>query len=84
MGEHSVTSEYNELQMRAFTLGVLNDLQALQVMVDTGMLEEDVRRIGAEQEMFLVDSAMRPAPIAVEVIEAASDCRLTTEIGKST
>ena len=29
------------------------------------------RRIGAEQEMFLVDSAMRPAGLAVEVIEAA-------------
>jgi CBS domain-containing protein len=68
--------------MRSFTLGVLNDLQALQSMVDNGMLEEDVRRIGAEQEMFLVDSAMRPSPVAVGVIEAAGDGRLTTEIGK--
>jgi CBS domain-containing protein len=82
VGEQRVTREYDELEMRSFTLGVLNDLQALQSMVDSGMLEEDVRRIGAEQEMFLVDSAMRPAPIAVEVIQAASDGRLTTEIGR--
>ncbi len=82
MGDQKVTSEYGDAEMRAFTLGVLNDLQALQTMVDRGMLEEDVRRIGAEQEMFLVDSAMRPAPIAVEVMEQARDGRLTTEIGK--
>lgn len=82
MGDKKVTSEYDDAQMRTFTLGVLNDLQALEQMLDSGMFEEDVRRIGAEQEMFLVDSAMRPAPFAVEVIEEARDGRLTTEIGK--
>lgn len=68
--------------MRVFTLGVLNDLQAMERMLDGGMFEENIRRIGAEQEMFLVDSAMRPAPIAVEVIDEARDGRLTTEIGR--
>ncbi len=82
MGEHKVTSEYDDGQMRAFTLGVLNDLQALEQMLQSGMFEENKRRIGAEQEMFLVDSAMHPAGIAVEVIEEAHDGRLTTEIGK--
>jgi CBS domain-containing protein/gamma-glutamyl:cysteine ligase YbdK (ATP-grasp superfamily) len=81
MGDKKVTSEYDEAQMRSFTLGVLNDLQALERMLDAGMFEEDARRIGAEQEMFLVDSAMRPSPIAVEVIDEARDGRLTTEIG---
>ena len=51
-------------------------------MLDAGMFEKTERRIGAEQEMFFVDSAMRPAPLAVQVIEAAADPRLTTEIGK--
>ena len=82
MGDKTVTSHYDEQQMRAFTLGVLNDLQALEQMLDAGMFEEGVRRIGAEQEVFLVDSAMRPAGLAVEVIEEAADGRLTTEIGK--
>jgi hypothetical protein len=81
MGDKKVTSEYDEAQMRSFTLGVLNDLQAMERMLDAGMFEEDARRIGAEQEMFLVDSAMRPSPIAVEVIDEARDGRLTTEIG---
>ena len=82
MGDKKVTSEYDDAQLRTFTLGVLNDLQALKQMLDSGMFEEDVRRIGAEQEMFLVDSAMRPSPIVTELMEEARDGRLTTEIGK--
>ena len=57
MGDKQVTSEYDETQMRAFTKGALNDLQALEMMIGDGLIEEDVRRIGAEQEMFLVDSS---------------------------
>ena len=71
MGDKKVTSEYDEEQMRTFTLAVLNDLQALEQMLSGGVFEEDARRIGAEQEMFLVDSAMHPAPLAIEVIEDA-------------
>lgn len=82
MGDKQVTAEYDDDQMRAFTLAVLNDLQAFEMMLDADLFEEDVRRIGAEQEMFLVDSAMRPAAISIEVIEEAGDSRLTTEIGK--
>ncbi|MBX3293239.1 MAG: CBS domain-containing protein [Acidobacteria bacterium] len=82
MGEKTISLEYDEAQMRTFTMGVLHDLQALEKMLESGMFEENVLRIGAEQEMFLVDSAMRPAPIAMEVIEAAGDTRLTTEIGR--
>ncbi len=81
MGDKQVTSGYDEDQMREFTLGVLTDLQAMEKMLDAGMFEEDVCRIGAEQEIFLVDQAMHPAPIAMEVIENARDGRLTTEIG---
>ncbi|MBK6724590.1 MAG: CBS domain-containing protein [Acidobacteria bacterium] len=82
MGDKKVTTEYDDSQMRLFTLGVLNDLHAFETMLDSGMFEEDVQRIGAEQEMFLVDSAMRPAPIVSELMEEAKDGRLTTEIGK--
>ena len=66
MGEKNISTEYDEEQMRSFTLGVLNDLQALQQMLDQGMFEENVLRIGAEQEMFLVDSSMHPSPISTE------------------
>ena len=68
--------------MREFTLAVLNDLDALEKMLGSGMIERDVRRIGAEQEMFLIDRSLHPAPLVCEVIANANDKRLTTEIGK--
>jgi hypothetical protein len=34
---------------------VLDDLVALERMIEGGMIERGVRRIGAEQELFLVD-----------------------------
>jgi CBS domain-containing protein/gamma-glutamylcysteine synthetase len=82
MGDEKVSMETNDRRMRHFTKAVLNDLQALEKMFADGQMEENALRIGAEQEMFLVDSAMRPAPLLMEVLEAANDERLTTEIGR--
>lgn len=61
---------------------LLADLSALEVMLNTGRIESGVRRIGAEQEMFLVDAEMRPAPVATEVLQRVKDARLTTEIAR--
>lgn len=82
MGDKKVTREYGHLEMREFTLAVLNDLQALEEMLANGTIESGVRRIGAEQEMFLINDAMHPAPLVEEVIAKADDPRLTTEIGR--
>lgn len=81
MGDKEVSIEADESRLRQFTKAVLNDLQALEKMLDERAFEDDSYRIGAEQEMFLVDSAMCPAPLALDVLEKAEDERLTTEIG---
>lgn len=82
MGEQKVSTESGGSEMRRFTQSVLNDLQAFEKMIDGKMFEDDKLRIGAEQEMFLIDSSMCPAPIATEIIADANDTRLTTEIGR--
>jgi len=82
MGDKNVKSKYDEHEMRSFTRAVLTDLQALDVMLTSGQIENGVRRIGAEQEMFLIDSSMNPVPLALDVIAKAQDERLTTEIGR--
>ncbi len=82
MGEKHIATKTDDAELRAFTQAVINDLHALEKMLAEGMLEANASRIGAEQEMFLVDSSMHPAPLAMEVIEAAGDPRLTTEIGR--
>ncbi|HKE03191.1 MAG TPA: glutamate-cysteine ligase family protein [Blastocatellia bacterium] len=82
MGEHNVSTEHDSRQSQAFMKSLLADVSALERMIEAGRIESGVRRIGAEQEMFLINRAMRPAPVAMEVLKNAGDRRLTTEIGK--
>ena len=82
MGIHNVEQQNNEVKTQAFTKALLEDLRALAFMLDDGWIESGVRRIGAEQEMFLIDRHLRPAPVSVEVLERANDARLTTEIAR--
>lgn len=82
MGEHDISLEHDDRQALQFMESLLADISALEKLLDGGKIESDARRIGAEQEMFLIDSSMRPAPIATEVLARVGDPRLTTEIGK--
>ena len=82
MGEHNVEQELDEQKLHEFMQALLADLRALAFMLDEGRIESGVRRIGAEQEMFLIDRNLRPAPLAMEVLERAGDARLTTEIAR--
>ena len=68
----------------AFAQALLEDIDALTRMVQSGMLERGVRRIGFEQEMFLVRPSGRPAPIAMELLAQLHDASFTTEIGRYT
>ncbi|MBS1788315.1 MAG: CBS domain-containing protein [Acidobacteria bacterium] len=82
MGEHNVSANRDPRKERAFMKSLLAELTVLEQLITAGKIESGVRRIGAEQEMFLVDEAMRPAPVALDVLKLANDERLTTEIGK--
>ena len=68
MGRPDATN-LDTAQLRTFTKALLNDLRALEGMVRDGVFETGVRRMGAEQELFLVDRGWRPAPIATQVLE---------------
>lgn len=82
MGEQDVREKTRQEELRVFLKHVLRDLQALEHMLDEGLFETDVRRIGAEQELFLVDSTWRPAPVAQAVLENLSDDHFTPELAK--
>lgn len=81
MGEHNV-EEVDSAELRRFTRRVLDDLEALEHMCQQGQIESGIRRIGAEQEMFIVDRAGRPAPVAMEMLQTLGDPRFTTELGR--
>lgn len=82
MGEHNVEQEGDQRGLQSFTKALLDDLRALERMLENGSLECGVWRIGAEQEMFILDRNLHPSPIALEVLEQAGDHRLTTEIAR--
>jgi CBS domain-containing protein len=82
MGEHKVQQHADEQKVQAFIKALLNDLRALAFMLEDGRVENGVTRIGAEQEMFLIDRHLRPAPVSTEVLKLANDARLTTEIAR--
>ncbi len=82
MGEHSVCGADNAAAVRAFTRALLADIEALEALLARGGIESGVRRVGLEQELFLVDSRGRPACVGPEVLAAAGDPRLTTELAQ--
>lgn len=66
---------------RQFTRALLTDLRALERMIESNAFETGVARIGAEQELFLVDRAYQPAPGALRILEKIGDPHFTTELG---
>jgi CBS domain-containing protein/gamma-glutamyl:cysteine ligase YbdK (ATP-grasp superfamily) len=81
MGQHDV-KELEPESLRSFTRHLLADLRALELMLKHGTLESGVRRIGAEQELFLLDRRFRPAPIAMEMLDRLGDEHFTTEVAR--
>ncbi|MBV8454080.1 MAG: CBS domain-containing protein [Deltaproteobacteria bacterium] len=82
MGTQEITGDLDAADLRSFITQLLHDLQALEVMIDQGAIESGVRRIGAEQELFLIDHSWRAAPVAMEILEAVNDPHFTTELGR--
>ena len=51
-------------------------------MLDKKMFTETPVKIGAEQEICLVDKHFKPAPVNLEILEALNDDAFTTELAK--
>jgi CBS domain-containing protein len=80
MGEQLVTASQSSKQMRYFMKCILRDMEALDYMLEKGMIESDRMRVGAEQEVFLVDHAYRPTMLARELLAAVDDPHFTHEL----
>ena len=82
MGEHVEQTNATEGQLRHFTRCLLNDLHALEQMLASGQVESGKHRIGAEQEMVLIDRSARPAPLADKILARLDDSHFTPEIAR--
>ena len=84
MGEERVklAASQSKGDMRNFVRQLLNDVEALEYMLDNDWFEDDVKCIGAEQEMCLINKHYKPAYKAMDILEDFSPEWLTTELAK--
>ncbi|MFS4416194.1 CBS domain-containing protein [Maribacter sp. 2307ULW6-5] len=80
MGELNVSSAKDHLSRMDFIQHLVRDVDALELMLQKQMFEDDVVRIGAEQEICLVDGHYRPAGISLDLLRAIDDPHFTTEL----
>ena len=70
MGEQRVSKLNSKENRHQFFNSLLNDVKALQHMIDNDWFEKGITRIGAEQEMVLVDNkTFKPKTNAMEALE---------------
>ncbi|MDH5380308.1 MAG: CBS domain-containing protein [Cyclobacteriaceae bacterium] len=82
MGSLDVKIVSNQKQLDDFTRRLLTDVRALEYLIENNMFTNIPAMIGAEQEICLVNEYYKPAPMAMEVLEALNDPDFTTELAK--
>ena len=83
MGEQRVSLLGSKQQKQRFMKALLRDVTAFEYMLNNNWFESDTIRIGAEQELCLVDlNTYKPKPIAMEVIEKLNVPWLETELAR--
>lgn len=85
MGFQKVNTLENKNEMQHFVRSLLDDVQAFEYMLANDWFESDIVRIGAEQEMCLVDNkTLKPACINMEVLARLGDDKpwCVTELAK--
>ncbi len=80
MGLHSVKAIESLRERKDFLYHLLNDLEALELMLERDVFEKGIQRVGAEQELCLVDKNYLPSTNALKILEKINDHHFTTEL----
>lgn len=81
MGDFNIIQLKNKKDRANYIYHLLNDIKALDLMIERGLIEEGSLRVGAEQEFCLVNEQFLPENKSLELLEAINDNHFTTEIG---
>lgn len=82
MGEHRISIAEHSEERKAFLKHLLHDVQALDIMIEQGLLETGVSRIGSEQEFFIVDKHYKPSRNGPDILAQLNDPHFTTELAR--
>lgn len=82
MGNQDVKTFSDPEAKKRFTKLLLSDIRALETMLNEGLIETGITRIGAEQELCLVDDRFDPACNNMETLDAINDPHFVPEIAQ--
>ena len=80
MGSHSVKAITSLRQRKKFIFHLLNDLEAFEKMVKNDLFEKGIQRVGAEQELCILNENYRPSLNALKILDQIKDPHFTTEL----
>lgn len=80
MGSHAVKAITSQKERKKFVYHLLNDVKALEKMVQEDLFEKGIQRIGAEQELCIVNKNYRPSFNAIKILDKLNDPHFTTEL----
>lgn len=84
MGTQTVSQFSDREQKHQFIRSLLNDIRALEYMLEHDWFEKGITRFGSELEMVLIDkSTLKPRNIAMDVIDKMKSAKwLETELAQ--
>ncbi len=83
MGSEKVSIIQDGITRQQAMQHILQDLAAFEKMLEEGLFETDVQRIGAEQELHFAGKSWQASPVAMQILEELKDDpRFTTELAK--
>jgi len=80
MGSHSVKAIESLSERKDFLYHLLNDVKALDMMIENKLFEKSIQRIGAEQELCIVNKNFHPSKNALKILKKIDDKHFTTEL----
>jgi len=80
MGSHSIQAITSQKQRKKLIYHLLNDVKALDKMINEDLFEKGIQRVGAEQELCIVNKFYRPSFNALKILEKLNDPHFTTEL----
>lgn len=82
MGQDTKKPNQSAKSHLRFVSALLEDIEALEFMLQNNHFESGIERIGAEQELCIVQQDLRPADNSIELLASINDPQFTTELAK--
>ncbi len=82
MGTQKIAIARDPESRKRFLRHLLHDVKAIERMLDEGLIEKGITRIGAEQEFCIVNRFFKPSKNGPNLLEAINDPHFTTELAR--